>query len=137
MCPGRSATTAHHALDLLKGTVRPPQGSSLRLGRIRNEAAIDAYFRQSIINLARKHWRKRGSERAYLRREGAGIPEKTSSAPDIALRDELWEALDPLGGPLSGDLVVAGPRPNIDRFMSCMRRHGFTLPEPKRDTSRA
>jgi hypothetical protein len=41
----------------------------------------------------------------------------------------------PLGGPLSGDLIVGGPRPKIDRFMSCMSREGFELPEPKKDTS--
>jgi DNA-directed RNA polymerase specialized sigma24 family protein len=44
-----------------------------RLGRIRDEAAIQGYLRQSIINLARKHWRKLGTERAYLRREGGSI----------------------------------------------------------------
>jgi RNA polymerase sigma-70 factor (sigma-E family) len=64
-----------------------------RLGRIRDEAAIQAYLRQSIINLARKHWRKRGSERAYLRREGARIALASTALPDVAARDELWEAL--------------------------------------------
>src|ERR671935_2831930 len=41
-----------------------------RFDGIRDETAIAAYLRQSIVNLARKHWRKRGSERAYLRLEG-------------------------------------------------------------------
>jgi DNA-directed RNA polymerase specialized sigma24 family protein len=31
-----------------------------RLSGIRDEAAIDAYLRRSVVNLARKHWRKRG-----------------------------------------------------------------------------
>jgi RNA polymerase sigma-70 factor (sigma-E family) len=67
-----------------------------RLGRIRHEAAIEAYLRQSIVNLARKHWKKRGTERAYLRREGASIAGATSAPPDVALRDQLWAALGKL-----------------------------------------
>jgi RNA polymerase sigma-70 factor (sigma-E family) len=64
-----------------------------RLGLIRDETAIAAYLRQSIVNLARKHWRKRGSERAYLRREGRSLVVDVSSSHDLAARDELWEAL--------------------------------------------
>lgn len=64
-----------------------------RLGRIRDEAAIAAYLRQSIVNLARKQWRKRGRERAYLRREGPSLAAETGNLPDVAGRDELWEAL--------------------------------------------
>ena len=43
--------------------------------------------------------------------------------------------LRPLGGPLSGDMVISGPRSKVDRFMSRMSRAGFELPEPARDTS--
>jgi hypothetical protein len=50
-------------------------------------------------------------------------------------RQAWFVTCGPLGGPLSGDLVIGGPRPKIDGFMSCMSRHGFTLPEPERDTS--
>jgi RNA polymerase sigma-70 factor (sigma-E family) len=67
-----------------------------RLGRIRDEEAIDAYLRQSIVNLVRKHWRKRGSERAYLRREGPNLATATSALPDVAVQDELWEVLGKL-----------------------------------------
>ena len=67
-----------------------------RLGRIRDEAAIAGYLRQSIINLARKHWRKRGSERAYLRREAPIVVTATNAPTDLAVRDELWEALGKL-----------------------------------------
>jgi hypothetical protein len=51
-------------------------------------------------------------------------------------REAWFVTCGPLGGPLSGDLVIGGPRPKVDRFMSCMSRHGFDLPEPKKDTSR-
>jgi RNA polymerase sigma-70 factor (sigma-E family) len=64
-----------------------------RFGRIRDEAAIAAYLRRSIINLARKHWRSRRRERAYLRREGPNLAAAASTPPDLAVRDELWEAL--------------------------------------------
>ena len=67
-----------------------------RLGRIRDEDAIDAYLRRSVVNLARKHWKKRGSQRAYLRREGPGLAEATSPPPDPGARDELWTALNRL-----------------------------------------
>jgi RNA polymerase sigma-70 factor (sigma-E family) len=67
-----------------------------RLSRIRDEAAVDAYLRKSIVNLARKHWRKQGSERAYLRGQGPTLGAAVSASPDPAVRDELWEALSRL-----------------------------------------
>jgi hypothetical protein len=50
-------------------------------------------------------------------------------------REAMFVICGPLGGPLSGDLVIGGPRPKVDRFMSCMSRQGFDLPEPTKDTS--
>jgi RNA polymerase sigma-70 factor (sigma-E family) len=67
-----------------------------RLGGVRDEAAIAAYLRQSVVNLARKHWKKRGSERAYLQREGPNLVANGNALPDIAVQDELWEALGKL-----------------------------------------
>jgi hypothetical protein len=52
-----------------------------------------------------------------------------------AFRTAWFVTCGPLGGPLSGDLIVGGPRLKIDRFMSCMSREGFSLPEPTKDTS--
>jgi RNA polymerase sigma-70 factor (sigma-E family) len=67
-----------------------------RIGGIRDEAAIPAYLRQSVVNLARKHRRKRGSERAYLQREGPRLVAQATPLPDLGARDELWEALGKL-----------------------------------------
>jgi RNA polymerase sigma-70 factor (sigma-E family) len=64
-----------------------------RLSAIRDEAAIDAYLRRSVVNLARRHWRKRGRERAYLRVEGPNVVAAASAPPDLSLQDELWDAL--------------------------------------------
>jgi hypothetical protein len=50
-------------------------------------------------------------------------------------RQAWFVTCGPLGGPLSGDLIVGGPRLKIDRFMSCMSGAGFNLPDPKKDTS--
>jgi hypothetical protein len=52
-----------------------------------------------------------------------------------SFRKAWFVTCGPLGGPLSGDMIIGGPRPKVDRFMSCMRRQGFRLPEPRRDTS--
>jgi hypothetical protein len=50
-------------------------------------------------------------------------------------REAWFVTCGPLGGPLSGDLVIGGPRPKIDRFIDCMSREGFALPQPTKDTS--
>lgn len=52
-----------------------------------------------------------------------------------SFREAMFVTCGPLGGPLSGDLVIGGPQPKMDRFMSCMRRQGFDLPEPTKDTT--
>lgn len=49
-------------------------------------------------------------------------------------REAEFVTCGPLGGPLSGDMVIGGPRPKIDRFISCMSRQGYDLPEPTKDT---
>jgi hypothetical protein len=36
----------------------------------------------------------------------------------------------PLGGPLTGNLVLGVSQDKVDRFMSCMSAQGFDLPEP-------
>jgi len=50
-----------------------------------------------------------------------------------AFREAMFVTCGPLGGPLSGDMVIAGSPDKIDRFMSCMSGQGFGLPEPTMD----
>jgi RNA polymerase sigma-70 factor (sigma-E family) len=64
-----------------------------RLGTLRDPAAVDAYLRQSVLNLCRKHWRRLGREREFVRREGPAIVRRTVGCPDIADREVLWLAL--------------------------------------------
>jgi hypothetical protein len=54
-----------------------------------------------------------------------------------AFREAMFVTCGPLGGPLTGDMVIGGSREKIDRLMSCMRQQGYDLPEPTRDTSGA
>jgi len=64
----------------------------VRFRFIRDEAAIPLYLRRCVTNLVRKHWRKLGTERRYLRMHA--LPgEDLEPQSDLELRDELWEAL--------------------------------------------
>lgn len=67
-----------------------------RLRSLRNPDAVEAYLRRSVINLARKHWRRMGRERAYLRREGPAVTRRVIDQPDLSERDALWRGLDRL-----------------------------------------
>jgi RNA polymerase sigma-70 factor (sigma-E family) len=67
-----------------------------RFSHIRDEEAIPSYLRRSVVNLARKHWRKRSSERSYLRREGPALAAEAGALPDVGARAELWDALGKL-----------------------------------------
>jgi len=64
-----------------------------RLGAIRDDAAIGAYLRRSVVNLARKHWRKRRGEQTYLQSTRPGEPATGGAILAAAERDELWVAL--------------------------------------------
>jgi RNA polymerase sigma-70 factor (sigma-E family) len=64
-----------------------------RLSAIRDDAVVAAYLRRSIVNLVRKHWRKLGYERRYLRGGLEGVGPAPEPAPGPDRRDELWRAL--------------------------------------------
>jgi RNA polymerase sigma-70 factor (sigma-E family) len=67
-----------------------------RFGALRRPDAVDAYLRRSVVNLARKHWRRLGRERSYVRREGPVLADRTLNHPDVAERVALWKELDKL-----------------------------------------
>ena len=67
-----------------------------RLGSIRDDAVVASYLRRSIVNPARKHWRRLRHERGYVRRGGADPVPPTDAEPDLGGRDELWRALGTL-----------------------------------------
>ncbi len=67
-----------------------------RLSSIRDEVAIASYLRRSIVNLARKHWRKLGNERRYLNAERVSVVAGSSKKNDVESRDVVWRALEGL-----------------------------------------
>jgi RNA polymerase sigma-70 factor (sigma-E family) len=81
-------------------------GLMSRFRFIREEAAIAAYLRRSVVNLVRKHWRRLGSERGYLRREGLAAAGEAAPPPDLGARDELWVALGKLSHRQRAALVL-------------------------------
>lgn len=67
-----------------------------RLSSIRDEQAIEAYLRRSIVNLAHKHWRKVGNERRMVDAERVSTVVRSTSLPDVESRDVIWRALEVL-----------------------------------------
>src|ERR671923_2407588 len=86
--------TGDHALaeDLVQDAFVKLAG---RLIHLRDPGAFDAYLRRTVVNLANSHFRRKRLERAYLKREGAGV-HSDESLPDLGPRDELWEAMKQL-----------------------------------------
>jgi hypothetical protein len=52
-------------------------------------------------------------------------------------REAMFVTCGPLGAPLSGDMVIGGPREKVDRFIACMSAQGFDLPGPTEDPTGA
>lgn len=64
-----------------------------RLTALRHPTAFASYLRRAVINLTRKHWSRTSSERQYLLREGPRAIARTTEVPDVATKDEVWQAL--------------------------------------------
>lgn len=58
----------------------------------RDPDSFESYLRATVINLARSHWRRRTSERAYLKRQRP-TQVVQDFAPYVAERDAIWSAL--------------------------------------------
>jgi RNA polymerase sigma-70 factor (sigma-E family) len=61
---------------------------------IRNPIAVEAYLQRIVVNLARKSWRRRTTERRYL--EGPRSHDVEVEQPDVETRDQLRIALSEL-----------------------------------------
>jgi RNA polymerase sigma-70 factor (sigma-E family) len=62
-----------------------------RFAHLRRQDALAGYLRQTVVNLARKHFRRASTERAYLEKARSG--DELRAQPDLALREQLWTAL--------------------------------------------
>ena len=64
-----------------------------RFQHLRRQEAFDAYLRRTIVNLFSSHLRRLRLERAELTRERAQPITSAREDPDVALRDDLWNAV--------------------------------------------
>jgi RNA polymerase sigma-70 factor (sigma-E family) len=64
-----------------------------RFGHLRVPDAFESYLRKTIVNLHTSLLRRRRLERAYLARERSSAPPTEPAAPDLGVREELWDAL--------------------------------------------
>ena len=62
---------------------------------IKDPIAIEAYLRRTVVNLAQKSWRKRTSERAFLRGPWRS-QDVVVAPPDVETREQLHDALEAL-----------------------------------------
>ncbi len=61
-----------------------------RLLHVRDPGGFHAYLRQTIVNLARSHFRRRAIERRFIERQGGPQPVE---APDLSDRERTRRAL--------------------------------------------
>ena len=64
-----------------------------RVHQLRDPLALRGYLRTSILNLAMNGYRRRDSERAYLRRWGHTHHRETAAPPDVEARHDLMDVL--------------------------------------------
>lgn len=64
-----------------------------RFGNLTRPDNFDAYLRQTIVNLARRQWKRRERERRMLEREGAMQLRDAASVVDQDLGQVMWERL--------------------------------------------
>jgi RNA polymerase sigma-70 factor (sigma-E family) len=82
----------HLAEDLVQEAFIKVAG---RFGHLRDQDSFGPYLKQTLVNLARGHWRRAGVERAYLK--GAeGRTETAANLPDLDTRSTLMRALSTL-----------------------------------------
>jgi RNA polymerase sigma-70 factor (sigma-E family) len=67
-----------------------------RLDTLREQEAFPGYLRQTVLNLARAHFRRRAVERLSLRRHALVAGTVDGEPPDVEQRDRLWRALQRL-----------------------------------------
>jgi RNA polymerase sigma-70 factor (sigma-E family) len=65
-----------------------------RFENLRKPASFQAYLHRTIVNLSRKHWRRRELESRYAGREQT-LKEHVD-APDVETTDEMWAAVQAL-----------------------------------------
>jgi RNA polymerase sigma factor (sigma-70 family) len=67
-----------------------------QLDTLREQAAFPGYLRQTVLNQARAHFRRRRIERLSVRRHALLAGSPPGVPPDVEQRDSLWRALQRL-----------------------------------------
>jgi RNA polymerase sigma-70 factor (sigma-E family) len=83
----------HLAEDLVQEAFLKMLG---RFEHIRKPDSFQAYLNRVVVNLTRKHWRRRNLERRYASREQNLSTRDVLEAPDLGTSDELWTAVQRL-----------------------------------------
>lgn len=80
----------HLAQDLVQEAFLRMLG---RFEYLRKPASFQAYLHRTIVNLSRKHWRRRDVEKRYIRREQHLRSPEAINTPDVETIDEVWVAV--------------------------------------------
>lgn len=67
-----------------------------RWGSLRKPESFRSYLNRTVVNLVRKHFRRRHLERTFLRQERSQAGNVQQGLPDVSERNELWNALQQL-----------------------------------------
>ena len=67
-----------------------------RFEHLRRLDSFQAYLNRTVVNLARKHWRRQSLERRYAARERSLSTTDVVDGPDVETSDELWTAVQRL-----------------------------------------
>src|SRR3990170_5496638 len=67
-----------------------------RFGDLRGPDSFQAYLRTTIINLSRKHFRRRFLERSFLQQERRSSIDVAIQLPNVEEQNEMWMLLQQL-----------------------------------------
>lgn len=67
-----------------------------RFEHLRRQESFQAYLNRVVVNLTRKHWRRKDLERRYATGEASLRARDTLEVRDVETSDELWAAVQQL-----------------------------------------
>jgi len=77
-----------------------------RFAHLRAHEAFETYLRRAVVNLHTSGLRRRRTERAWIARRGVVEAGRTTSLPDVGMREDLWRALRELPARQRAALVL-------------------------------
>ena len=90
---------------------------------IKDPDAVDGYVRATIVNLARKNWRRKATERRYLQLRRLWERDASAPPPDFETTDQLREVLRTLSFRQQAAIILRYyedlPERDIAELMGC------------------